>query len=124
MSEFAATIPGLPPSVNHSYRIIRAKTGAMTLAKTANAESYQTGVAYIVKLAKPSGWTATRRIQIIYRFWFNTENRDASNAIKLLEDGIAAGLGVNDKTFVPCVELKEVDKLNPRVEIIVRTIDE
>src|SRR5258708_11061790 len=34
-----------------------------------------------------------------YRMWFDTNRRDASNAIKLLEDGIAAGLGVNDNTF-------------------------
>lgn len=87
----------------------------MTLAKTKEAVKYQTDVALIVKSARPSGWTPGRRVRMRYSFWFETANRDASNAIKILEDAVAMAIGANDKTFLPCVVLKEVDRANPRV---------
>ena len=95
----------------------------MSLAKSSDAYAYQEGAAYIVRTARPSGWVAARRVRITYRMWFNREGRDASNAIKLLEDAIAGALGVNDKTFLPCVELLEVDKTNPRVEVTVENAE-
>lgn len=123
MSGWSFTVPGLPPSVNHAYRPIRTKNGTMSLAKSSEALAYQVGAAYIVKVARPSGWVAARRVRITYRMWFNREGRDASNAIKLLEDAIAEALGVNDKTFIPCVELVEVDKFNPRVELTIENAE-
>ena len=96
----------------------------MSLAKTSVAMTYQVGAALITKTSRPSGWTPSRRVRMTYRMWFNREGRDASNAIKLLEDAIAEALGVNDKTFLPCVALKEVDKINPRVEIDIENVDE
>jgi Holliday junction resolvase RusA-like endonuclease len=95
----------------------------MTMRKTSEATAYQVGVTQIVKTARPTGWVPARRIYIVYRMWFDTDRRDASNAIKLLEDGIAVALGVNDNTFLPCVASKETDRANPRVEVTVRNAE-
>lgn len=123
MSAWTISVPGDPPSVNHSYRIVRTRTGAMTLAKTSEAATYQVGAAMIARAGRPPGWVGGRRVRMTYRMWFSREGRDASNAIKLLEDGIAEALGLNDKTFIPCVELKEVDRANPRVEITIENVE-
>lgn len=119
MSEFTVVIFGQPPSVNHSYA--RSKFGKVY--KVAGVESYQVAAAALVRLAKPTGWTATRRIEVEYQMWLDSPRRDASNALKALEDAIAAALGVNDSTFLPCVTLKEWDKLNPRVVVTIRTLE-
>jgi Holliday junction resolvase RusA-like endonuclease len=119
VSEFTVLIPGQPPSVNHSY----ARNRQGKVYKVPGVESYQTAAALLVRLAKPTGWVATRRIEIEYRMWLDSPRRDASNALKALEDAIAAALGVNDSTFLPCVTLKEWDKLSPRVEVTIRTLE-
>ncbi len=123
MTDWSFTVPGLPPSVNHAYRLFSLKSGPARMAKTTEALTYQVGVGYIVRAAKPKNWVPSRRIYVIYRMWFDTNRRDASNAIKLLEDGIAVALGVNDNTFLPCVASKEVDKANPRVEVTIRNAE-
>jgi Holliday junction resolvase RusA-like endonuclease len=120
MADFTVLIPGQAPSTNHSYA--RSKIGKVY--KVAGVESYQTTAAMLVRLAKPKGWEPTRRIVVEYRMWLDSPRRDASNCLKALEDSIAIALGVNDNTFLPRVMLKEWDRNNPRVEIIVRTIDE
>lgn len=107
-------------SVNHSY----ARNLSGKVYKVAGVEQYQVMAAMIVRLAKPKDWVPTRRIVVEYRMWLDSSRRDASNALKALEDSIAAALGVNDSTFLPSVTLKEVDKARPRVEVIVRTVDE
>ena len=123
MTDWTFTVPGLPPSVNHAYKVFTTRDGPARMAKTSEALTYQVGAAQIVRAAKPSGWEAARRIYVVYRFWFDTNRRDASNAIKLLEDAIAIALGVNDNTFLPCVAIKEVDKTRPRVEVTIRNAE-
>jgi Holliday junction resolvase RusA-like endonuclease len=123
MTDWSFTVPGLPPTVNHAYRIWSAPTGGARMTKTSEAAAYQVGVAVVVRTARPKDWVPARRIYIVYRMWFDTDRRDASNAIKLLEDGIAVALGVNDNTFLPIVASKEVDKANPRVEVTVRNVE-
>lgn len=120
MSEWSFTVPGIPPSVNHQYG--RSTSGKVY--KVAGVEAYQVTAALIVRLAKPKDWEPTRRIIVTYRMWLDSPRRDASNALKALEDAIAQALGVNDSSFLPCVALKEWDKVNPRVEVTVRTVDE
>lgn len=117
MSEFTVLIPGQAPSTNHLY----ARSRAGRTYKQAGVESYQVTAAMLVRLAKPRDWAPTRRVHVAYRMWMDGPRRDASNCIKALEDAIAAALGVNDLIFLPCVELKEVDKADPRVEITIRT---
>lgn len=116
MADFRFSIPGQPPTVNHMYS--RGKGG--NVYKSPGIEEYQVLVAHLTRLARPKGWTAGRRIRIELVFWMNRAGRDADNPQKALLDGIAAALGVNDSTFLPCVLSNEVDKVNPRVSVTIR----
>ena len=115
------TLPGPPPSVNHSYRIVRVprKGGegmVSRLAKAEGVEAYQAGVSLIVRAARPSGWTPATRIRL--RYWFYLKRKvDADNALKAMNDAIALALGIDDDGFLPCVVSKEMGAKEPRVEV-------
>jgi Holliday junction resolvase RusA-like endonuclease len=107
--------------VNHLYRIAyrprkNGKGLSPTLVKADNVETYQAGVTYIVRAARPSGWKPGRRIRLLYRYYL-TRDADCDNLKKAMNDAIAAGLGVNDKVFLATDVLKETVKTDPRVEI-------
>lgn len=120
MTSWTVEIPGNAPTVNKSY----GRRADGRVYKTAGVEPYQVGAALIVRLARPKGWMPARRVRMTYRMWFPTVRRDASNAIKALEDAIASALGCDDSLFLPCVESKEVDKVNPRIEVTIENLDD
>lgn len=115
------TVEGQPPSVNHLYKIAYRprKNGrgmAPCLVKAENVETYQAGVTYIVRAARPSGWKPGRRIRIRYSY-FLSRDADCDNLKKAMNDAIAAALGCNDKAFLATDVIKETVKHNPRVEV-------
>lgn len=110
MSDFEFEIPGPKPSVNHMY-LPTATIGR--LRKAPGVEVWQTGVAYIVRLARPSGWMPARRT-VIEVEWYTQRWADSDNGFKALADAIAAGLGCDDKGFLLRAMVNEVDKVNPR----------
>lgn len=90
------------------------------MAKTDDGWDYQTEVTSIVRKHRPKGWAADGQIRI--RYWFRFKRAmDASNAIKLLEDAIAKGLGVDDAIFLPCVEELTTGHKDPGVTVEVQT---
>jgi len=119
MTDFTFTVPGVVVGSNHGYHIVHV-AGHCRIAKQPDVETWQIGVAYITRLARPSGWVAGRRVRIEYRVWFARAGRDADGILKFLLDAIAKGLGVNDSTFLFTCLSNEVDKTNPRVEVTIR----
>lgn len=129
---FRFSIPGQPPSVNHLYRIaagtVTDRNGKTVygadgkpkkyrrMVKTEGVEAYQQSVGWIVKATKPKAWSPSDRIRV--RYWFYLKRDiDCDNALKALNDGIARALGVNDKTFLPCVVDKTTGHKQPYVEV-------
>lgn len=115
------TVEGQPPTVNHIYKIAyrprkNGKGLAPSLVKADNVETYQAGVTYIVRAAKPSGWKPGRRVRLLYRYYLNRD-ADCDNLKKAMNDAIAVALGVNDKAFLATDVLKEIDRVRPRVEV-------
>jgi len=93
-------IPGEPPSVNHSYHVVR---GSRRLAKNPEVEAYQTVVTWATRAhVKEFAWTGGY-IRLRYRFFLD-RSKDVDNMLKALNDAIALGLGVNDRWFLPCVD--------------------
>lgn len=119
-SPFTFRIPTQPPSVNSSYKIVRqyGKGGKpyMTLAKHEEVLQYQMVAASIAKHAKPDGWAPEGQVRPRYRFHLGKE-ADTDNLLKALNDGIAHGLGINDKVFLPCVVEKTIGNKEPYVEV-------
>lgn len=100
-----------------AYRPRRGGKGlSPTLVKADNIETYQAGVTYIVKAARPSGWKPGRRVRLLYSYFLNRD-ADCDNLKKAMNDAIAAGLGVNDRIFLATDVLKETVKTRPRVEV-------
>lgn len=54
------------------------------------------------------------------RFWMAREGRDGDGPTKPLLDGIAVGLGIDDRVFLGRVMSNEVDKAVPRTELVIR----
>lgn len=116
-STFSVVIKGQPVSVNHVY----ASRGSRRY-KLAGVESYQVAAAALIRLARPKGWLPGRQIIVHYWMWLTSSRMDCSNHLKVIEDAIAAGLGVNDSIFLPQVHAKEVDKANPRIRVMIENI--
>lgn len=120
MPSFRFTVPGDPISVNHAYEIVKIKTkgGYMrsTLKKVSGIENYQLIAAAMALRAKPADFAPVGQIRT--RYWIRSKRWvDASNCIKIVEDGIAAGLKVNDKWFLPCVEENSKGHAEPHIEV-------
>ena len=47
---------------------------------------------------------------------------DATNCLKLLEDGISEGIGVDDRHFLPCVKELSSGNKDPGVTIEVQAL--
>ena len=121
------TLPGPPPTVNHSYRIVKVprKGGGglvSTLAKARGIEAYQAGVTYIAKVAKPRGWEPAEKIRL--RYWFYlTREIDCDNALKAINDAIALAIRPDaspvkrDRGFLPCVVDMYLGEKDPRVVV-------
>ena len=93
------TFPGTAPSANHQYR---RRAGGLQLARTDDATTYYNEVVLRTREARPSGFAPTGQIRLFFDFYLN-RHVDADNMLKILDDAIATGLGVNDRHFLPCV---------------------
>ena len=120
---FRVTIPGKPPTVNETYKVVHhppfCKTcgrGVPRLGKESSVATWQDTVAWLTKAAKPSNWAAARRVRIVIEWWMPREGRDADGPVKALLDGIKVGLGVDDRYFLHTIRSIEVDRANPRTE--------
>ena len=122
---FRFEVPSQPPSWNTSYRIVkvphRGGGSHLQLAKTDEGWNYQLVASTIARRAKPLGWQPTGQVRV--RYWFRLKRAmDATNCLKLLEDAIAEGLGVNDSIFLPSVEELTTGNKDPGVTIEVQAL--
>jgi len=114
------SVPGQPPSVNHSYRVIRLrrKDGStyQRLGKISKVADYQEMVAYLARAARPSSWEPEGLIRV--RYWmFVKRDIDCDNVLKAINDGLKWALDIDDKRFLPCVVDKTTKVAEPHVEI-------
>lgn len=121
-----ATIPGVPPSVNHTLG-----RGGHRVYKHADVRRWASDVEVLVREScalrpdvhrvlqsrprRPEALGQTIRITMT---WYRPDRRkrDSANIIKVLEDGIARGLGVDDRWF-EWTTRRAYDTQNPRVEL-------
>ena len=123
MTDWGFTVAGNPPTLNSSYKIVDVGKrcplcgrGRSTLAKHSEVAVWQEAVAWTVKSARPKGWVPARRT-VIEVDWYTAKAHDGSAGTKALEDGIAFGLGCDDKGFLTTVLVNEVDKAAPRTVV-------
>ena len=114
------TLP-VPPSVNHQYATVN---GRRLISSAGRAYKAQVGQLVWVKLAQSTHRAALlARLQsewlaLSIRFYFTSPlRRDVDGGLKIAQDALCEGLGINDNRIVETHLYKHVDKANPRIEI-------
>jgi hypothetical protein len=132
--QFVATLPGQPPSVNHTYGIIKRRAKDRyglpvldlegnprtytSLGKKATVKKYQADIQLILQAAKPSGFDPKGLVYVVYDFYLGRDI-DVDNTNKAIHDALATVLGINDRYFLPVARHKEVGVKEPYVRLTV-----
>ena len=120
LDTFRITLP-VPPSINHQYATVH---GRRLLSSTGRA--YKTNVGQHVWLAlaqSPAGFSLRERLQagplaLSIRFFFASAlRRDLDGGLKIAQDAVCEGLGLNDNRIIETHLYKQVDKADPRIEV-------
>lgn len=131
---WSATLPGQPPSVNHTYIIARKKAKDRngqpvlgldgepktytSLIKKASVKDYQNGIRLILQAARPTGFQPTGLVYVAYEFFLDRDI-DVDNTNKAIHDVLSGVIGVNDRMFMPLAIHKETKVKNPYVRLTV-----
>jgi len=118
------TLP-VPPSINHQYATVN---GRRLLSTTGRAYKAQVGqLVWLALVNSPHRATLLSQFQfaslaLSIRFYFTSAlRRDVDGGLKIAQDAICEGLGVNDNRIVETHLYKHVDKTNPRIEVSLTT---
>ena len=116
----ALTLP-VPPSVNHQYATVN---GRRLISSTGRAYKTQVGQLVWLKLAQSTHRAALlARLQsewlaLSIRFYFTSAlRRDVDGGLKIAQDALCEGLGINDNRIVETHLYKHIDRDNPRIEV-------
>lgn len=111
----------VPPSVNHQYASVN---GRRLLSAAGRAYKAQVGQLVWLALSKfPNRSALLSRLQseslaLSIRFYFTSAlRRDVDGGLKIAQDALCEGLGINDNRIVETHLYKQVDKANPRIEV-------
>ena len=114
------TLP-VPPSVNHQYATVN---GRRLISSAGRAYKIQVGQLVWLKLAQSTHRaTLLTRLQsewlaLSIRFYFTSAlRRDVDGGLKIAQDALCEGLGINDNRIVETHLYKYIDKDNPRIEV-------
>jgi crossover junction endodeoxyribonuclease RusA len=119
------TLP-VPPSVNHQYATVN---GRRLLSSAGRA--YKAHVGQLVWLTLTQSVyrstllprLKTEPLTLSIRFYFTSAlRRDVDGGLKIAQDALCEGLGINDNRIIETHLYKDVDKANPRMEILLSTI--
>lgn len=109
-------LEGQPPSLNDLYTIgwRRDKKGRRYkgIVKGDDARQYHADAVPQIRVKCPSRWAPVGLVRLKIRLYL-VRDIDADNCLKVLSDAIETATGINDKVFMPCIELKEIG-LTPR----------
>jgi crossover junction endodeoxyribonuclease RusA len=115
----------VPPSINHQYATVN---GRRLLSTAGRAYKAQVGQLVWLNLASsPDRSTLLAGLQsaslaLFIRFYFTSAlRRDVDGGLKIAQDALCEGLGINDNRIVETHLYKHVDKANPRIEVRLTT---
>ncbi|MBI3356317.1 MAG: RusA family crossover junction endodeoxyribonuclease [Nitrospirae bacterium] len=111
----------IPPSINHQYATVN---GRRLLSSAGRAYKTQVGQQIWVALAQsPARASLINRLQsgslaLSIRFFFTSAlRRDVDGGLKIAQDALCEGLGLNDNRIIETHLYKSVDKIHPRIEV-------
>lgn len=110
------TIP-IPPSVNNLYMTVRSRR-----VLTAAGRDYKDRVARATIAAVDDRiFPINARWVIVLNLYFkDNRRRDVDNCLKIVQDGAAAGLGIDDSAVDAAIALRcAKDASQPRCEVVI-----
>jgi len=114
------TLP-VPPSINHQYATVN---GRRLLSSVGRTYKSQVGQQLWITLAQsPARTDLMQKLQsgplaLSIRFFFTSAlRRDVDGGLKIAQDALCEGLGINDNRIVETHLYKDIDKANPRMEV-------
>ncbi|MBK9306147.1 MAG: RusA family crossover junction endodeoxyribonuclease [Nitrospira sp.] len=124
-NELTVTLP-IPPSINHQYATVN---GRRVLSSAGRAYKTQVGhQVWLVLVRSPFKITLRDRLLseplvISIKFFFASSlRRDLDGGLKITQDAVCEGLGINDNRIVETHLYKHVDKVSPRIELSLSTL--
>lgn len=121
MRSIAFTLP-VPPSINHQYATVN---GRRLLSSTGRSYKAQVGqLVWLTLTASPHRAALLSHLQsaclaLSIRFYFTSAlRRDVDGGLKIAQDAVCEGLGLNDNRIVETHLYKHVDRANPRIEVL------
>jgi crossover junction endodeoxyribonuclease RusA len=107
--------------VNHQYATVN---GRRVISSAGRAYKAQVGQLVWLKLAQSTHHAALlARLQsewlvLSIRFYFTSAlRRDVDGGLKIAQDALCEGLGINDNRIVETHLYKHIDKDNPRIDV-------
>lgn len=117
---FNVTLP-VPPSINHQYATVN---GRRLLSSAGRAYKAYVGQQVWLALAQSPVRLSLRErfrsgpVALSIRFFFASAlRRDLDGGLKIAQDAICEGLGLNDNRIIETHLYKQVDKADPRIEV-------
>ena len=108
----------IPPSVNHMYQ--NAGRGRRLTTQALNYINTAQDIAK--KAVKEQGWKKDKDcvwyVMDLYFYFPDKRVRDSHNCLKLLTDCLEGLLFKNDYFLLPRIQRVELDRNNPRLEIV------
>jgi crossover junction endodeoxyribonuclease RusA len=121
------TLP-LPPGINNQYATVNGRR-----ILSADSRRFKEHVSGLVRHLRYSGQLPEPLISVMQSgylslfidFYFPTPmKRDLDGGLKITQDALCEGLGVNDNRVVDIHLVKRIDPRNPRIEVQLETIPE
>lgn len=114
------TLP-IPPSINHQYATVN---GRRILSSAGRAYKMHVGqqiwgaVAQSAARASLLDRLRSGPLALSIRFFFTSAlRRDVDGGLKIAQDALCEGLGLNDNRIVETHLYKDLDRSNPRIEV-------
>jgi crossover junction endodeoxyribonuclease RusA len=125
--KISLTLP-VPPSINHQYATVN---GRRLLSSAGRAYKAQVGQQVWIALSRsPSRTSLVDRLQseplaLSIRFFFTSAlRRDVDGGLKIAQDALCEGLGLNDNRIIETHLYKRVDRAHPRIEVTLSPISD
>jgi crossover junction endodeoxyribonuclease RusA len=121
------TLP-VPPSINHQYATVN---GRRLLSSSSRAYKTRVGQQVWLALAQSPVRASlvnrlhSRPLALSIRFFFTSAlRRDVDGGLKIAQDALCEGLGLNDNRIIETHLYKQVDRTHPRIEVTLSMIAE
>lgn len=122
----AITLP-VPPSINHQYATVQ---GRRVLSSAGRTYKQHVGQQLWLALSQsPYKRALMHRLQseplaLSIRFYFTSPlRRDVDGGLKIAQDALCEGIGLNDNRIVETHLYKDVDRTHPRIQIALSLAD-